>query len=145
MALTGFKHVAIVNLLEDYNKKDYGFALYEPELRLLESGHSMVVVNPRGKNNRKLGLVQDIILAEEYGKTVTAQVVGVVNMDGYNARVAEEERLAKLAKKKAAVEKELRAEVEKINNLELYEKMAKEHPENPRLAELVKELKELEE
>ena len=62
-----------------------------------------------------------------------------------NARVAEEERLAKLAKKKAAVEKELRAEVKKINNLELYEKMAKEHPENPRLAELVKELKELEE
>lgn len=145
MALTGFKHVAIVNLLEDYNKKDYGFALYEPELRLLESGHAMVVVDPRGKNNRVLGLVQDIILAEEYGKNVTAQVVGVVNMDGYNARVAEEERLSKLAKKKAAVEKELRAEVEKINNLELYEKMAKEHPENPRLAELVKELKELEE
>ena len=144
MALTGFKHVAIVNLLEDYNKKDYGFALYEPELRLLESGHAMVVVNPRGKNNRVLGLVQDIILAEEYSKNVTAQVVGVVNIDGYNARVAEEERLAKLAKKKAAVEKELRAEVEKINNLELYEKMAKEHPENPRLAELVKELKELE-
>lgn len=145
MALTGFKHVAIVNLLEDYKKKDYGFALYDPELSLLASGHAMVVVNPRGKNNRVLGLVQDIILAEEYGKTVTAQVVGVVNMDGYNARVVEEKRLDQLAKKKAAIEKELKAEVEKINNLELYEKMAKEHPENPRLAELVKKLKELEE
>ena len=105
----------------------------------------MVVVNPRGKNNRVLGLVQDIILAEEYGKTVTAQVVGVVNMDGYNARVVEEKRLDQLAKKKAAIEKELKAEVEKINNLELYEKMAKEHPENPRLAELVAELKGLSE
>ena len=126
MALTGFKHVAIVNLLEDYNRKDYGFALYDPELSLLASGHAMVVVNPRGKNNRVLGLVQDIILAEEYGKTVTAQVVGVVNMDGYNARVVEEKRLDQLAKKKAAIEKELKAEVEKINNLELYEKMAKE-------------------
>ena len=29
------------------------------------------------------------------------------------------------------------------NNIALYEKMAKEHPENPRLAELVNELKEL--
>ena len=34
MALTGFKHVAIVSLLEDYNRKDYGFALYDPELSL---------------------------------------------------------------------------------------------------------------
>lgn len=143
MVLAGFKHVAIVNLLEDYNKKDYGFALYEPELHLLESGHAMVVVNPRGKNNRVLGTVKEIMPVEEYDKTVTAQVVGVVNMEGYNARIAEEERIAKLAKKKAAVEKELRAEIEKINNLELYEKMAKEHPENPRLAELVKELKAL--
>ena len=34
-------------------------------------------------------------------------------------------------------------EIEKMNNIALYEKMAKEHPENPRLAELVNALKEL--
>lgn len=148
MALTGFKHVAIVNILGDYNKKDYGFALYDNEFGMIQTMvhcPAMVVVNARGKDNRCLGTVKEIVPIEEYDKAITAQVVGVVNMDGYNARIAEEERLAKLAKKKAAVEKELRAEVEKINNLELYEKMAKEHPENPRLTELVKELKELEE
>ena len=39
--------------------------------------------------------------------------------------------------------KELKSEIEKMNNIALYEKMAKEHPENPRLAELVNALKEL--
>lgn len=43
------------------------------------------------------------------------------------------------------VHRELKAEIEKLNNIALYEKMAKEHPENPRLAELVSALKELEE
>ena len=143
MALTGFKHVAIVNLLEDYNKKDYGFALYEPELRLLESGHSMVVVNPRGKNNRKLGTVKEIMTVEEYGKGVTAQVVGVVNMNGYITRVEEENRLKELAKKKAAIEKELEAEINKRKSVEYYEEMAKKYSDNPKLAELVAELKGL--
>ena len=36
-----------------------------------------------------------------------------------------------------------KSEIEKMNNIALYEKMAKEHPENPRLAELVNALKEL--
>ena len=48
-----------------------------------------------------------------------------------------------IAKQKASIEKELKSEIEKMNNIALYEKMAKEHPENPRLAELVNALKEL--
>lgn len=64
-------------------------------------------------------------------------------MAGYDARVAEEERLREIAKKKAAIEVELRNEINKINNIELYEKMAKDHPENARLSELVAALKEL--
>ena len=146
ISMEGFKNVAIVNLLDDYNKKDYGFALYDNELVMIQTmAHypAMVVVNAKGKDNRVLGIVKEFMPVEEYGKSVTAQVVGVVNMDGYIARVEEENRLKELAKKKAAIEKELKAEVDKINNLELYEKMAKDHPENPRLAELVAELKEL--
>lgn len=144
--MEGFNNVAIVNLLDDYNKKDYAFALYDNELGMIQTMANypvMVVVNARGKDNRILGTIKEIMPVEEYGKGVTAQVVGVVNMDGYIARVEEENRLKELAKKKAAIEKELKAEVDKINNLELYEKMAKEHPENPRLAELVTELKGL--
>lgn len=144
--MKGFKNVAIVNLLDDYNKKDYAFALYDEDLVLFNNmAHHpvMVVVNARGKDNRVLGIVKDIMSVEEYGKDVTAQVVGVVNMDLYVERVDEENRLKELAKKKAAIEKELKAEVDKIYNLELYEKMAKDHPENPRLTELVAELKRL--
>ncbi len=146
--MTGFSKVAIVNLVEDYSKKDYGFALYEDEWNLIvekdPSKHSVyVVVNVRGKDNRVLGIVKELMTVEEYGKNVTAQVVGVVNMDGYNARIDEENRLKEIAKQKASIEKELKSEIDKMNNIALYEKMAKEHPENPRLAELVNALKEL--
>lgn len=146
--MTGFSKVAIVNLVEDYSKKDYGFALYEDEWNLIvdkdPSKHPVyVVVNARGKDNRVLGIIKELMTVEEYGKNVTAQVIGVVNMDGYNARIDEENRLKEIAKQKASIENELKSEIDKMNNIALYEKMAKEHPENPRLAELVNALKEL--
>ena len=71
------------------------------------------------------------------------EVVGVVNMDGYIARVEEENRLKELAKKKAAIEKELEAEINKRKSVEYYEEMAKKYSDNPKLAELVAELKGL--
>ena len=144
--MEGFKNVAIVNLLDDYNKKDYGFALYDNELGMIQTmAHypAMVVVNARGKDNRVLGIVKEFMPVEEYGKGVTAQVVGVVNMDGYIARVEEENRLKELAKKKDAIEKELEAESNKRKSVEYYEEMAKKYSDNPKLAELVAELKGL--
>lgn len=147
--MTGFNRVAIVNLLDDYSKKDYAFALFESEWALIEQGanavnpNNLVVVNPRGKDNRVLGVVKQILTTEEYPTSVTAQVVGVVNITGYIERAAEEDRLKEIAKKKASIERELKEEINKINNIELYEKMAKDHPENTRLSELVAELKEL--
>ena len=144
--MEGFKNVAIVNLLDDYSKKDYGFALYDNELGMIQTmAHypAMVVVNARGKDNRVLGIVKEFMPVEKYGKSVTAQVVGVVNMDGYIARVEEENRLKELAKKKAAIEKELEAEINKRKSVEYYEEMAKKYSDNPKLAELVAELKGL--
>lgn len=140
--MTGFNKVAIVNLLDDYNKKDYGFALYESEFRILAL-NDLVVVNARGKDNRILGIVKEIKSVEEYGKNVTAQVVAVVNMDSYNKRVDEENKAKELAKKKAAIEKELEAEINKRKSVEYYEEMAKKYSDNPKLAELVAELKGL--
>lgn len=145
--MTGFSKVAIVNLVDDCNKKDYGFALYDKDINEIvkyDTNHPLyLVVNARGKDNRVLGTLKEIKTVEEYGKGVTAQVVGVVNMNAYNARIDEENRQKEIAKKKASIEKELKSEIEKMNNIALYEKMAKEHPENPRLAELVNALKEL--
>ena len=152
--MEGYKNIAIVNLLEDYNKKDYAFALYDEDFEALChlncNGDALVVVNANGKNNRVLGIVKNVMTVEDYysidanrGRKITAEVVGVVNMDGYIAREAEKVRLAELAKKKAAIEKELEAEINKRKSIEYYEAMAKEYSDNPKLAELVKELKSL--
>lgn len=137
-----FSRVAVVNLLEDYSKKDYGFALYETEFRVLAVG-DLVVVNARGKDNRVLGTVKEIMTLEEYGKGVNAQVVAVVDMDAYNARIEEENKAKEAAKKKAAIEKELEEEINKRKTVEFYEEMAEKYSDNPRLAELVAELKKL--
>lgn len=140
--MTGFNRIAIVNLLEDYNKRDYAFALYETEFRVLSVG-DLVVVNARGKNNRVLGTVKEIMSLEEYGKDVNAQVVAVANMSAYNARNKEESKAREAAKRKAAIEKELKKEINKRKTIEIYEEIAKRYSDNPRLAELVAELKEL--
>lgn len=140
--MTGYNNIAVVNLLEDYNKKDYYFALYDEDYKGIVNG-TLVVVNARGKDQRVLGRVKEIIPVENYDKTVTAQVVAVVDETNYNARLNEEVRLKEIAKKKAAIEKELEEEIAKRKTLEFYEKMAEEYSDNPRLAELVGELKEL--
>ena len=135
--MEGFKNVAIVNLLDDYNKKDYGFALYDEDLKLITRDNQLVVTNARGKDNRVLGTVKQVMTVEEFGKGVTAQVVGVVNMDAYIARVEEENRLKEIAKKKAEIEKALDAEIKKRKDAEYYEEMAKKYSDNPLIGQLV--------
>lgn len=143
--MEGFKFVAIVNLVEDYNKKDYAFAIYEEDLDLMASvwdKDAIVVVNTR--NGNQLAAVKEIMPVELYnGVKITAEVVGVVNMNNYIAREEEKKRLAELEKKKAAIEKELEAEISKRKSVEYYEEMAKKYSDNPKLAELVAELKGL--
>lgn len=155
--MEGFKNIAIVNLLEDYNKKDYAFALYDEDMenlcrlhKYLGGNNALVVVNANGKDNRLLGIVKDVYSAEDYysidankGRKITAEVVGIVNMNGYIARETEKVRLAELEKKKAAIERELEAEINKRKSVEYYEEMAKKYSDNPKLAELVAELKNL--
>lgn len=147
--MEGFKYVAIVNLLEDYNKKDYAFALYEDDYRMMsfvEAVQStvMVVVNPRTKNSRVLATVKKIIPVEEYsGTKITAEVVGIVDMNRFIRREAEKVRLEELAKKRAAIEAELEKEINKRKSVEYYEEMARKYSDNPRLAELVGELRGL--
>ena len=109
--MTGYDLVAIVNLLEDWNKKDYGFALYKEEyelLRIANLENTLVVVNARGKDRRILGNVKEILSLEEYGKKPTAQIVGVVNMEAYSKRKEEEERINRI--------KEINRLINKNNN-----------------------------
>ncbi len=107
--MTGYDLVAIVNLLEDWNDKDYGFALYKEEYELLRSANlenTLVVVNARSKDRRVLGKVKEILSLKEYGKNPTAQVVGVANMDAYMNRI-EEERAKNIEKIKYRIEKKI--------------------------------------
>lgn len=97
--MTGYDLVAIVNLLEDHNKKDYGFALYKEEYELLRTANlnnTLVVVNARNKDRRVLGKVKVILPVSVYGENPTAQVVGVVNMEAYSKRKEEEERIDRI-------------------------------------------------
>lgn len=147
--MEGFNNVAIVNLLEDSYKKDYGFALHDDDLGMIagvdaENSPVMVVVNARSKNNRVLGIVKEVMPIENYkGAKPTAEVVGVVDMYNYRVREAEKVRLEKLAKKRAAIEAELEKEISKRKSVEYYEEMVKKYSDNPRLAELVDELRSL--
>ena len=143
-----YKWVAVVRIMEGYCNKDYAFALYDTEYDLIKDDlkNALVVVKVRG-SSRVLASVKEIVPAEEYFAkntiTITSEVLGVVNMDGYKAREAEKTRLAELKKKKDAIEKELQAEILKRKSLEYYEQMAAEYSDNTRLAELVAELKVL--
>ena len=118
--MTGYDLVAIVNLLEDCNKKDYGFALYKEEYELLRSTNrenALVVVNARDKDRRVLGRVKEILSLKEYGKNPTAQVVGVANMDAYAKRKEEEERANKINELKYLIEKNNRELVNLMTEL----------------------------
>ena len=51
--MTGFSKVAIVNLVDGYNQKDYGFALYDEDINEIvkyDTNHPLyLIVNARGK------------------------------------------------------------------------------------------------
>lgn len=117
--------VAIVNLLEDKNKKDYGFALYKEEYELLRTANfnnTLVVVNARSKDRRVLGKVKVVLPVSVYGENPTAQVVGVVNMNAYMKRKKEEKkRIDKINELKSLIKKneiELTALVMELRMLE---------------------------
>lgn len=107
--MTGYDLVAIVNLLEDRNHKDYGFALYKEEYELLRKANlnnTLVVVNAKSKDRRVLGKVKVILPLSVYGKNPTDQVVGVVNMDAYAKREKEEKkRIDKINELKSLIKK----------------------------------------
>lgn len=97
--MSGYDLVAIVNLLEDRNDKDYVFSLYKEEYELLRTAgldNTLVVVNARSKDRRILGKVKEVLPLCLYGKNPTAEVVGVVNMDAYTKRKEEEERIDRI-------------------------------------------------
>jgi hypothetical protein len=135
--VVGDYKIAIVNLEDDYYKKDYGFYLYDD----VKVGDT-VVVNPN--NKFALGKIKALKTQEEYGKNVTKDVVGIVNMDTYKKRVEERNKAIELAKQRKEIQRELDAKISKLKDLEFYERMAKELGErDPEIAVMVDKLKKL--
>lgn len=144
-----YKYVAGVKLLEDYNQKMYYFALHEDDHKLVKVG-GLVVVNPRIQNGRSLGRVCEILTREEYKEKnalhITAEVIGVVNMDRYVQKQEEEKRLKEIEDKKKALHKQIQEKIKKRQNIEFYEKMAEMYKDvDPDLFNAVEELRKLEE
>lgn len=133
-----YNYVAIVNLVEDYNKKDYGFALYDSECGKCYDG-CYVLVNPRDKIT--LGRIKEIMTVEEYGKNITKEVIGVCDMSAYNDRIEARQRELDRQKKEAQLRKELDERISKLKDIEYYNRMAKELADkDPKIANLVSEL-----
>lgn len=148
--MTGFNHV-LYGRHNNYDKV-YAFALYDDEFRKVENYKSdIVVVNSCDEDNRVLVKVSSIISYQEFINNpsnksikITAQVVGVVDTRGYDARVEEAERLRKIEERRIELKTKLDAEIERRKTLEFYEKMAKEYSNDAILVNMVNELKELE-
>ena len=129
--------IAVVNLVDDYNKKDYGFALYE-DAKIGD----LVVTNPR--SSYSLGIIKNILTQEEYGSEVTKEVIGVVSMEIYNQRLEDRKLAAKLEKEKKELQRKLDKKISKLKYLEFYERMAKElGNRDPEIVDMVNKLKEL--
>lgn len=133
-----YNYIAIVNLVEDYGKKDYGFAIYDSEWKKCYDG-CYVLVNPQNKIT--LGVIKEIKTVEEYGKNVAKEVVGVCDMSNYYDRVEARQRELDRQKKEAQLRKELDERISKLKDMEYYNRMAKELAEkDPEIANLVSEL-----
>ena len=154
--LKGFNYVAVVELFEDVNKKEYGFALYDSELSLICDEElnlkrdTMVVVNSLYETNKCLGYVLRVVPLNDFlaenknrGRKITAQIVGIVNTDGYDARVAEEKRQEEIQKQIVAIDKRVQDIIKEKQTITLYEDMVKMYPEDMELQQLVNTLKEL--
>lgn len=135
--MKGNFRIAIVNLLEDYNKKDYGFALFD-----YASVGDLVVVNPR--NTNVLGTIKEIMTKDEYKKDVSKEVIGVVDMTSYSERVKERERLAQIEKEKKELQRQLDVKISRLKDIEYYEKMAQElKDKDPEIAAMAQKLRDL--
>lgn len=135
--MVGEFKIAVVVLNDDYNKKEYGFALFDKA-----EIDDFVVVNP--KNTYSLGTVKKILTQEEYGKGVQKEVIGVVSQKSYKLRLAEREMVAKINKERKELQLELDRKISKLKDIEYYERMATElGDKDPEIAKLANKLKSL--
>lgn len=140
-----FEYVAVVNLLEDCSGKEHHYALYPNDKNKLDNslGNCLVVVDHSTKNKFLLGRVQRVVTAESCRVNVTAQVVGVIDLNEYDSRIEKTEQIKQLKKNMAELEKKLDKVVKAADKVKMYEKLVEEYKENEEIKELVEAYKNM--
>jgi hypothetical protein len=131
--------VAVVNLQSDYNKKDYGFALYGSA-----NIGDLVVVNPRGEFT--LGTIKDIVTVAQFedGTGVDREVIDVVYKNNYDNRVKCRELHVEKIEKTRKLKRLLDIRMDKFRDADYYISMAEKYKyEDSELVSMASELKNL--
>lgn len=117
MALTGNFKIATVNFIQGYNtNRKYGFALFDDEIK---EGDIVLCDSDNGYNIAK---VVGIMTQEEYGKSVTKEIVCKCDFAPFEKRKA-------IRKQKVEIKKKLDKAVKENQNLILYKTIAQNNPD----------------
>lgn len=143
-------NVLIVEMLGDsYNPKKI-LGLSDENYASIKAAEAKYIIIGSAVDHYYLAKIIDITSKDTYRESYTQaldscmEIVNVVDTRPYEDKKKVEQIQKELAEKKKTVEQKIKAEIDKLNNMALYEKMAAEHPENEALVSLVKELKGLE-
>lgn len=118
MALTGDFRVAKVRFISGYNKnKEYGFALYN--YFTIKVNDYVLCDTQYGYNVAK---VVDVMSQEEYGKSVTKEIICKCDFTAYKVRKDIRDRVK-------MIKKELDKTVKENQDMTLYRVIAKDNPE----------------
>ena len=129
MALTGDFRIATVKFISGYNKnKEYGFALYD--YFTIKVNEYVLCDTQYGYNVAK---VVDVMSQEEYGKSVTKEIICKCDFTAYETR-------KDIRNKVKMVKKKLDKAVKENQNMTLYKAIAKDNSE---VANLLSEYEKL--
>ena len=129
MALTGDFRIATVKFISGYNKnKEYGFALYD--YFTIKVNDYVLCDTQYGYNVAK---VVDVMSQEEYGKSVTKEIICKCDFTAYETR-------QDIRNKVKMVKKKLDKAVKENQNMTLYKAIAKDNSE---VANLLSEYEKL--
>jgi hypothetical protein len=147
MKLEGFEWVANVSVW-DFKNKIYSYALFDKDKEVLNNlsyfdGMPQVVMVEDKNKAKYLGDLVDIKLRHEVDNDIpiTAQVIGVVNMDRYNQEKYVAKCKEEMQKRAKQIRKELDAALERQKTMEFYKRFA---ADNPEFADMVNELEKIE-
>lgn len=127
--LTGYKAVAVVSL----GYGDYHYAIYD-DGNSYQIGDKVVVSGSKGE---QICTIKEIISPEEAmvrcGKTITAEVISLIDTTAYNERLARRQQAEQ-------IKKDMDRIIKKMDEVNKYEMYANQNPELKELLSLYREL-----